>query len=212
LAAEPRAFLFEFKFSNINGIRPEVVKLPRDESELLVLLKIVTGVFVVAPCLFIGARLHGLLLFESAIGEVLPSRKLIIDPHCVNELPMAGAFLTRPASTNDPISFFRQFNNIPPFDLWTFTEFTATQGTKTKIGVGCVPIVMLNDVGVKFHHNLLYRLPSRVQTSREKIHQIVQRLRRGVDLVVASQTSLMQCRLWVDAVEKVGNGRSEAHL
>lgn len=96
--AEPRAFLFEVKFSwNVNSFRPEVVKLPRDESELLVHLKIVKGLYVVTPCLFIGACLHGLLLFESAIGEVLPSRKLFIDPHCVNKLPMAGAFpLIRP--------------------------------------------------------------------------------------------------------------------
>lgn len=64
---EPTEILFEFKILNINVIRPEVVEVSRDESELLVLRKIVTGIFVVALCLFIGACLHGFLLFESPI-------------------------------------------------------------------------------------------------------------------------------------------------
>jgi hypothetical protein len=90
---EPTAVLFEVKsLRNINGVGPEVVEIPRDESELLVLLKLAMGAF-------------GLLLLESALDEVIPSRKLLIHPQCVNELPVARAFLTRPAGTYDPIPF-----------------------------------------------------------------------------------------------------------
>src|SRR6266542_6650239 len=114
MAAEPRAFLFDVElFRNVNCFRPEVIEVSREQSKLLALLKIAMGWLVVPPCLFIGPYLHRLFLFESPVGKVLPSCKLFIDPHCINELPMAGASLTRPASTYDPISLVRQFNNIP---------------------------------------------------------------------------------------------------
>ena len=110
MAAEPRTFLFKVKFfRNINSVRSEIVEVPRGESKLKVLLKIVMGSFVVPACLFINACLHGLLLCESAVGEVLRSCKLFIHQHCVNELPMAGASLTRSAGTYDPIFLFRHF-------------------------------------------------------------------------------------------------------
>src|ERR1700674_1642186 len=85
MATEPGAFFFEVKFSrNGNGVRAEVVEVPRDERKLLALFKIVTGSFVVPPCLFIGTRLNALLLCESAVGKVLRSRGLFIHSHCVN--------------------------------------------------------------------------------------------------------------------------------
>lgn len=71
---------------------------------------------------------------------------------------MAGALLTRPAGTYDPISFFRHFNNIPLAPRM-FAEFAETQRTKITIGVRREPSVMMNDVGVKLHDKPPYRPP-----------------------------------------------------
>jgi hypothetical protein len=58
---------------------------------------------------------------------------------------MASAFfLICPASTYDPIPYFRQFHNIP-LTLTMLAEFAATQRTKTTIGVRREPSVMIND-------------------------------------------------------------------
>jgi hypothetical protein len=71
----------------------------------------------------------------------------------------SGASLTRPASTYDPISLFRQFNNILPARS-TLPEFAATQRTKTKIGIGCLPCVMVNDIGANLHDDFLLPIAS----------------------------------------------------
>jgi hypothetical protein len=140
---EPAAILFKCVVLDINGVGAKIIKVSRDESKLLALLKLVTGWLAVRSCLSEAAIVH------------LPC-KLFIHPHGVNELPMADASPTRPARTYDPISFVRHFNNVS-LALTMLAEFAEAQRTKTTIGVRRDPSVMINDVGVNLHDKPPYR-------------------------------------------------------
>ena len=135
---EPTAIPFDLKsFRNTNGVRPEVIEVPRDKGELVVLLKIAKGAF-------------GLFLVESAVGEVLASRKFFIHPHCVYELSMSRASSSCPAGTYNPISLARQFFNVLGF-LIRAAAFTPAKRTHFEIGVWSASFVMVNNVGVNLH-------------------------------------------------------------
>src|ERR1019366_9238846 len=76
------------------------------------------------------------LLCESRVGVVLFTRKFFIHPHCINELPVAGALSrVRPARTHDPVVHFRQFNYVPGLSE-RFAEFAPAKRTHTEIRVG----------------------------------------------------------------------------
>lgn len=67
-----------------------------------------------------------------------------------------ASFQICPAGANDPISLFRQLNNIP-MATGLLPEFASTKRAIAEIRVGRESVVMLNDIGENFHHNLFYQ-------------------------------------------------------